>query len=99
MDCRTPSEACCLPETPLQLGTVEDYREELVLSLLSARELAVASIRGLKSVLQEELRPQGEGGAMEERRLGPGVLSSRGDREEQEAIVAMAWPQSDRVNR
>ena len=45
LDCRSPTEASYLPETPIQLGTVEDYRDELVLCLSSARELAVASIQ------------------------------------------------------
>ena len=45
LDCRSPTEASYLPETPIHLGTVEDYRDELVLCLSSARELAVASIQ------------------------------------------------------
>ena len=53
MDCRTPSEASYLPETPIQLGTVEDYRDELVLSLSSARELAVASIQRAQAKYKE----------------------------------------------
>ncbi len=39
-DCRSPTEAAFLPPTSLQLIDVEDYRQELVLSLSSARELA-----------------------------------------------------------
>ena len=44
-DCRTPTEACYLPDTPAQVTSVEDYREELVLSLTSARNLAAQSIQ------------------------------------------------------
>ena len=45
MDCRTPTEAALLPPTPLQLTDVEDYREQLVLSLSSARDLAAKNIQ------------------------------------------------------
>ena len=44
-DLRSPTEAAMLPATPLTLTDVEDYREELVFSLSSARECAVESIR------------------------------------------------------
>ena len=44
-DCRTPSEAALLPPAPLQIADVDDYRQELVLSLSSARELAAKSIQ------------------------------------------------------
>ena len=40
VDFRTPSEAALLPPTPLEPGTVENYREELIINLSSARELA-----------------------------------------------------------
>ena len=45
LDLRTPTEAAFLSSTPHQLTDVSDYREELTLSLASARELAAASIR------------------------------------------------------
>ena len=45
MDCRAPTEAALLPTTPIQLTEVEDYREQLVLSLSSARDLAAKSIQ------------------------------------------------------
>ena len=35
-DLRTSSEACFLPSTPMYSGAVEDYREELMVSLTSA---------------------------------------------------------------
>ena len=44
-DCRTPTEACYLTDTPAQVTSVEDYREELVLSLTSARDLAAQAIQ------------------------------------------------------
>ena len=44
-DLRSPTEAAMLLATPLTLTDVEDYREELVFSLSSARECAVESIR------------------------------------------------------
>ena len=44
-DCRTPSEAALLPPASLDPTTVADYREQLVLSLSTARALAVDSIK------------------------------------------------------
>ena len=45
VDCRSPTVAAQLPTEQLGLIEISDYREELVLSLSSARELAVSSIR------------------------------------------------------
>ena len=45
LDCRSPIQASLLPTTPLSPTDVSDYREELLLSLRSARELAMQSIR------------------------------------------------------
>ena len=44
IDLRTPTEAAFLSHTPPQLTDIADYREELMVSLSSARELAAASI-------------------------------------------------------
>ena len=44
VDLRTPTEAALLPPTPIQPDTVENYREELILSLSSARELACKTL-------------------------------------------------------
>ena len=44
-DCRLPSEAALLEPVELQPTDVSDYREELVLSLRSARDLATQCIR------------------------------------------------------
>ena len=45
VDCRSPTEAALLPATPMEPTEVDDYREELILSLSSARKLAAANIR------------------------------------------------------
>ena len=44
-DCRSPSEAALMEPEVLQPTDVSDYREQLVLSLTSARDLATQSIR------------------------------------------------------
>ena len=45
-DCRSPTEAALLPvSTKVTACSVEDYREELILTLSSAREAALDSIR------------------------------------------------------
>ena len=45
VDCRTPTEADYLPPSSIHPADVSDYREELMLSVSSARELAASSIR------------------------------------------------------
>ena len=45
MDCRSPIEAALLPPPALQPVDVEDYREELILSLSSARSTAAECIQ------------------------------------------------------
>ena len=44
-DCRAPTEAAFLPPSEIQPVEVSDYREELMLSLSSARQLACENIR------------------------------------------------------
>lgn len=44
-DCRTPSEATLLLPSSLDPTTVSDYREHVMLSLFSTRDLAVQSIK------------------------------------------------------
>ena len=44
-DCRSPTEAALLPETPIGPTDVSDYREELIVNLSSARELAVEALQ------------------------------------------------------
>ena len=45
MDCKTPTEAALLPVNPVQAVDLSDYREEMILSLSSAHDLAVKSIQ------------------------------------------------------
>ena len=45
LDCRSPTEAALLPTSALEPTDISDYREEMMLSLSSARNLAVKSIR------------------------------------------------------
>ena len=45
IDLKSPTEASLVPPDPLTPTDLGSYREELVLSLSSARELAVTSIR------------------------------------------------------
>ena len=44
-DCRYPTEAALLPPTDIEPADVIDYRQELMLALSSARELAAESIQ------------------------------------------------------
>ena len=43
MDCCTPTEAALLPPKPLRTTEISDYREEMVMTLSSARALALKS--------------------------------------------------------
>ena len=45
IDCKTRSEVAYLPSSTLCLAHVVDYREKLMLSLSSARQLAAANVR------------------------------------------------------
>ena len=49
VDCRTPSESAPLPPSSLEPTDVTDYREELALSLSSARTLAASQIQKAQS--------------------------------------------------
>ena len=44
-DCRSPTEAALLPVSDVHSTSVEDYREELILTLSSARKTALDTIR------------------------------------------------------
>ena len=44
-DCRTPSEAALLPPHPVEETSVEDYRENVIQTLSTARNLAAKSIQ------------------------------------------------------
>ena len=45
MDCRYPTEAALMPPSPIEPTDVSDYREELILALSSARQLAAEAIQ------------------------------------------------------
>ena len=45
LDCRMPSESAYLQPSPLQVADIQDYREELTLSLATARDIAAKAIR------------------------------------------------------
>ena len=45
VDCRTPTDAEFLNLTSLQLTNIQDYREELSLSLASARDIAAKAVQ------------------------------------------------------
>ena len=45
LDCRTPTESMWLPTSAVQPADVSDYREHLMLSLTTARELAAQTIQ------------------------------------------------------
>ena len=53
MDCKAPSEAALLPPNPIEPSTVETYREELILNLASARELAAKSLQASQARSKE----------------------------------------------
>ena len=54
LDCRTPTEAAFLPPAQLQVADVDDYRQELVMSLSSARELAAKSIQAAQKKYKKQ---------------------------------------------
>ena len=49
IDCRTPTEAALLPPQELEPTEVADYREELILSLSTARKIAAESIKSAQA--------------------------------------------------
>ena len=53
VDCRTPSEAALLPPHELEATDVSDYREQVILSLSTARQLAAVSIRTAQEKYKE----------------------------------------------
>ena len=46
VDLRSPTEAAIIPAETVHECDVTDYKQELILSLSSARELAVTNIKG-----------------------------------------------------
>ena len=53
-DCRFPTEAAFLPTEPTEYGDILEYREELTLSLSSARELAASNIKTAQKKYKEQ---------------------------------------------
>ena len=53
-DCRFPTEAAFLPIEPIEYTDVEEYKEEVTLSLSSARELAASNIRTAQKRYKEQ---------------------------------------------
>ena len=49
LDCRSPTEAAYLPVSEISPSTVEDYRKELMVSLSSARNLALRALQKAQS--------------------------------------------------
>ena len=45
IDCRSPTDAAILPSIPVEPVDLSDYREELVTTLSSARELAATAVK------------------------------------------------------
>ena len=58
-DCRSPSEAALMEPEVLQPTDVSDYREQLVLSLTSARDLATQSIRKAQNQYKSQYDKKG----------------------------------------
>ena len=54
VDCRSPTEAAYLPATKVHPTDVQDYKEELMLSLSSARQLAGSSIQKAQAKYKEQ---------------------------------------------
>ena len=54
MDCRSPTEAALLPTEPIEYTDVEEYREEVTLSLSSTRELAASNIKTAQKRYKEQ---------------------------------------------
>ena len=54
MDCRSPTEATLLPTEPIEYTDVEEYREEVTLSLSLARELAASNIKTAQKRYKEQ---------------------------------------------
>ena len=53
-DCRFPTEPAFLPIEPIEYTDVEEYKEEVTLSLSSARELAASNIRTAQKKYKEQ---------------------------------------------
>ena len=54
IDCRSPTEAAYMPTGDLWPAQVDDYREQLMMTLSSARELAASNIRKAQGRYKEQ---------------------------------------------
>ena len=54
LDCRSPTEAAYLPTTDIHPIDVKDYREELMVSLTSARQIATSCIQRAQARYKEQ---------------------------------------------
>ena len=70
-DCRFPTEAALLPPTPMEPVDVSDYREELIVALSNARDLASEAIQAAQ---QKYKKNYDRKTAVREYRIGDWVL-------------------------
>ena len=56
VDCRTPTDAEFLNPTSLQLTDIQDYREELSLSLASTRDIAAKAVQAAQKRYKRQYR-------------------------------------------
>ena len=70
-DCRYPTEAAWLPPTAITPTEVQDYREELMLNLSSAREIAAEAIQSAQSKYKKNYDRKTD---IKEYRMGDWVL-------------------------
>ena len=60
MDLRSPMEATLLPPEPVNSCDIEEYRQELIISLATARSLAVTSIQEAQKTLPKPVRQRSQ---------------------------------------
>ena len=94
VDCRTPTDTEFLNPTSLQLTDIQDYREELSLSLASARDIAAnlavqAAQKRYKRQYDKKVKPVtyrvGEWALVDQ-------VSSKGVWQNEKTFQTMAWP-------
>lgn len=88
IDCQSPTEAALLPPTTLRPTKVADYREELMLSLSSARELAAKNIQAAQKRYKQLYDRHSHSKAHQ---IGAGEIPSGGEWAAAEAVPTMAW--------
>ena len=88
VDLCSPTEAAIIPVETVHECDVTDYKQELILSLSSARELAVTNIKEGRQC--RESIPKAKGW-----RLGFSKVSTGGEWEAAETVQAVAWTVSN----